>query len=531
MPVQRRPRPYESLGPSYKRSAVYRTHSVGALESDRCLSNVYSMQPAEMVRVAVDMDMATFDPNNLVAGASRRLSTSVTPGLLTMDDAGSPCGLLATGFEADASRALVTLADGLVLHNGRRVDAELVRRNLLRVLDPGSGCYQRADLAVVEDIGVVDDLTLRLGLREPFAPLLSLLANHIGITDPDTAGTAALPVGAGAYRVVEWTRGAGMRLVRSDRGPAEAPASVDWVVEPDGLRRAQGLLDGRFDAVWMPDAGRLDELRALGCTVTVRPSQAPTHLTFNFDREPWKDPAVRRAVAHAIDRRALTRELFGRAGVASWTPYAPGSPWCAPLPEPAYDPDHARWLLRRAGRDRIDDVLPVDGAFGLRMGGILARQLDAVGIHLTPRSHESHRWWPGFYTSGDWGIILQTWTPMPDPDQLLARRYHSAGILNAGRYRSRAMDDALVTGRREAAAERRYGAYERAQQLILDDAAGVYLFHAPMITAARPGVLGFEPTALSELRLDAIRFARPAPNRTRGSYTNETDTQPGADQF
>lgn len=454
--------------------------------------------------MCVDMDMATFDPNNLIAGASRRLANNVCPGLLGIGADWEPKGLLAESFHADGRYVEVTLRPDVELHNGTALDAALVLKNFQRILDPASGCYQRDDFTVVEKVEVVGLRRVLFKLREPRSSFPSLLANHVGITDVDAHDETPLPVGAGIFRCTEWVPGKYMKLESAAQALHKGLRAIKWKIEPNPTQRTTGLLDGVHDGVWMPDANLLAELRAHGSEVHITPSEAPTHLTFNFGRSPWNVLEVRQAIAAAIDRKALVSAVLGGRAVASWTSYPAGSRWHASIPEPKYDPEYGRWLLRNAGYPEIVDMLPVDSDFGVRMGTVIADQLRHVGIRLKVERHESPQWWPGHYLSGDWGIILQTWTPMPDPDQLIARRYHSRGILNSGQFRSESVDRALEQGRRGVDHVLRRDCYENAQQILFDEVASVYLFHADMVTASRGDWSGLKPTVLSELDLTEL---------------------------
>jgi peptide/nickel transport system substrate-binding protein len=219
---------------------------------------------------------------------------------------------------------------------------------------------------------------------------------------------------------------------------------------------------------------------------------------------PFADRRVRQAVAHAIDRRRLVDGLFAGLGTASSTPFPPGSPWHAECSPPAHDPDQARSLLARAGVVRLRVTLPVNGAAGLRIARLLAEDLAGVGIELEPVAHPNPVWWPGVYTRGDWLMILQTWTPMPDPDQVLRRRYHSRGVFNIGRYASAAVDRLLDEGRRTADFERRRAIYRRVQETLVEDLPTIYLFHEPAITAWTRSVRGYRPHPNWEMPLDGV---------------------------
>jgi peptide/nickel transport system substrate-binding protein len=270
---------------------------------------------------------------------------------------------------------------------------------------------------------------------------------------------------------------------------------VHWHFTPEAGRRTDQLLDGVTQLICGPDLTRLEALRRAGLVVDVAAGHGPSHLAFNCAAAPFSDRRARLAVAHAVNRPALLQRLFGGLGTPSCTPFAPGSPWYVPLAAPPHDPERARWLLGQAGlgRQRTRLVLPVNGPGGAIVGAAIAQDLAAVGIDLDVKPYPNPLWWPGVYTGGGWHIIFQTWTPMPDADQVLWRRYHSHGRFNAGHYVSARMDEHLREGRVQLDSARRAAAYAAAQQVLLDDVPSVYLFHEPAVDAWSPHVHGYRP--------------------------------------
>lgn len=467
--------------------------------------------------VGVDIEMNSLDPHNLVAGAARRVASNICPGLLTVDRNLTIAPALAERWEArrDGREVTLHLTPDVTLHTGRALTARCVVENFKRVLAPDSPSYQRVDYEVIERVEALDARTVRFTLREAFAPFLALLANNTGMTDVEGLASRdprTQPIGAGPYELVRWIPGEQLELrAVADYHRPDVPRTelVEWRFTPDAGRRTDQLLDDATQLICSPDLTRLDALRRAGFAVAIRAGHGPSHLTFNCATRPFSDRRARLAVAHAVNRPALLERLFGGLGTASCTPFAPGSPFHVALTAPVHDPERARWLLAEAGlggqRTRL--TLPVNGPSGAIIGAAIAEDLAAIGIDLCVKPYPNPQWWPGVYTSAEWQIIFQTWTPMPDPDQVLGRRYHSRGRFNAGHYVSARMDQHLSEGRAEVEHARRVSAYAAAQQLILDDVPSVYLFHEPAVDAWSPRVRGYCPhpmwaTEIAEVSVD-----------------------------
>jgi peptide/nickel transport system substrate-binding protein len=455
------------------------------------------------LRVGVDIEMNGLDPHNLVAGAARRVAPNICPGLLRIDRDLRIAPALAESWETsdDGRQVTLRLVPGVAFHTGRDLTAASVVENFERILAPDSPSYQRPDYHVVERVEALDARTVRFALREPFAPFLGLLANNTGMTDVRALASRdarTQPIGAGPYELVRWVPGEHLELraVGDHHRPGPSrPERVHWRFTAAAGQRTDQLLDDTTQLICAPDLTRLEALRRAGLVVDVAAGHGPSHLAFNCAVAPFSDRRARLAVAHAVNRPALLARLFGGLGTASCTPFVPGSPWYVPLSAPARDPDRARWLLREdgLGGQRTRLTLPVNGPAGAIMGAAIAEDLAPVGVDLDVRPYPNPLWWPGVYASGDWQIIFQTWTPMPDPDQVLWRRYHSRGRFNAGHYVSARMDEHLQEGREHLDPDRRTAAYAAAQQLVLDDVPSVYLFHEPAVDAWSPRVRGYRP--------------------------------------
>jgi peptide/nickel transport system substrate-binding protein len=467
--------------------------------------------------VLVDIEMHTLDPHNLTAGAARRVAGNITPGLVRLGPGGVLEPALAEGWEVSRDGQTVTLrlVRGARFHTGRAVSADAVRENFARICAPDSTAFQRHEYGVIHAMEVMDAHALRFRLREPFAPFLGLLANGTGITDVqalEARDPKSSPVGAGPYELARWVAGQHLELrafADYHRPGLPRVPQVLWRFVPQDRDRAQMLGQGRAHLSWAPALSSRDELTHRGVTVDLGEGHGPTYIAFNCTRPPFSDPRARLAIAHAVNRAGMVQDLFGGAGVASHTPFPPNSVWHAAISAPPYDPAHARSLLAAAGLggQRHRFTLPVNGPGGAWMAARLAEDLAPIGIDLDIVPYPNPLWWPGVYMSRDWHLLLQTWAPMPDPDHVFGRRYHSRGIFNATGYASAEADSLIERGRHTIDPADRFAAYRDLQEVLIRDAPTIYLFHEPAVTAWAPGVSGFRPevnAASWEMYIDAI---------------------------
>jgi peptide/nickel transport system substrate-binding protein len=195
------------------------------------------------------------------------------------------------------------------------------------------------------------------------------LANGCGVTGewPTLArfNSGEDAVGTGPFKLIKYTKGAGVEMARNDAYWGEKPAweKVTLLPVPNAGPRLAGLLAGNYDLIENPAARDVKQLQGdANFVVTIRPSNRIIFLQMDVSKDkspsvvtenganPFKDERVRRAVSMAIDRDTIVKRIMdGAAAPASQ--FAPETMFGAqPNPEPlVYDPQGAKKLLAEAG--------------------------------------------------------------------------------------------------------------------------------------------------------------------------------------
>jgi peptide/nickel transport system substrate-binding protein len=223
-------------------------------------------------------------------------------------------------------------------------------------------------LALLQSYELVDDHTTRAVLKPDFtdpayltmvwAPLPRHVLEGRDPAELRTGEFALRPVSYGPFMVERRDQGS-LRLVRNPhyRGPLGAIDTVSFIFRDnvDLLRSsvAGGSLDVAVVDQPTPEVLAAASADAAAGSLQVQGVLSPIweHLDFNLDVPALQDIRVRRAVAHAIDREAMVRELFGEYGrvLDSWI--VPGQWGAAPADQITrypYNADEARRLLDEA---------------------------------------------------------------------------------------------------------------------------------------------------------------------------------------
>jgi len=288
---------------------------------------------------------------------------------------------------ADGLVYTFTLRTDVRFHDGTRFDAEAVRVNLERVVDPETGSQKaRYMLGTFVRAEVIDESTVAIHLAAPYAPLLDSLSQvYLGMASPAALGEWGPSdyqfhqVGTGPFRFVEYVPGDRLTLARNPDyrwGPAFfEDGGVDEVVfrfYEDPATRAIALESGQADVMGeIPpqDARRLAEDARFVVHPVAIPGQ-PLQLFLNTARPPTDELAVRQALITATDRATIAETIFG-----TWSPvaYAPLSAVSKGYPSGfeawyPYDPERARALLEEAGwRDADGDGVRERDGVALRL--------------------------------------------------------------------------------------------------------------------------------------------------------------------
>lgn len=292
---------------------------------------------------------------------------------------------------ADARTWVFYLRPGLKFHNGAVVDARVMVAMIERMQRPDIGATLGAPAVWGQYLGgakatAQDPLTFSIELQAPIADLLDILCSAYALPPElaDTPGFLERPIGSGAYRVDSLRDGEIKMSANPDwHGGAVANESLVWRAEPDAAARAKAVADGAAEVATRlhRGPGRIDYL-------------SPVAIIFllNAAKGPLADARVRRALALAVDRDALVRDVLGGAGQPLLGFLSPSHMGADPSPASMYDLDTARRLLADAGHSdglhiRIDcpTRLP-DEAEALTAA--LVAQLAAIGVSATVTLHQ-----------------------------------------------------------------------------------------------------------------------------------------------
>lgn len=479
--------------------------------------------PPDALVVGQIAEPKSLDPHAVTAVNDFRILVNLYDGLTRYKDGTLEVEpSLAESWEVsqDGKTYTFRLRSGVAFHDGTPFDAEAVKFNFDRMLDEQHPYHDTGPFPLafffssVEEVKVVDELTVEFRLSEPYAPFLSNLAYPTGLIVSPAAvknhgkDFGRNPSGTGGYRFEQWEANSRVVISRNADYWDGAPALEAVVYRPitDANTRIAEMLSGGLDVMVEVPPDSLQQFR--GDESFQVHEQAGPHVWFlilNAKDGPFADRKVRQAANYAIDKQALVENILqGTAEVAAG-PTPPAFAWAyneslEPYP---YDPERARQLLREAGYDGQELTFYVtEGGSGMldpvAMGTAIQADLEAVGM---PTRIETYEWNtflgkvnPGLEGKAD--MAEMAWmTNDPDTLPFLTLRseaFPDKGGFNSGYYANEEVDTLLEEARAATSQERRAELYKEMQEIVREDAPWVFVANWKQNAVTRENVEGFK---------------------------------------
>ncbi len=419
------------------------------------------------------------------------------------------------------------LRQGVKFHNGNDFTAEDVAYTFHRLLTVEGGVNTEfidqikgadellaGETDTLEGVEVVDDYTIKVTLKEPFAGFLASISSPgVSIYDSEATETAgdqfgmdpAVTVGTGPFEFSSWSFNNQLVLTRNEdywKGASALPGVVIKII-PDTETQSMMFESGELDILDLDYAA--DSVDRFTETYPDQIVQGPrvgiTYFTMNFNKEPFSDVRVRKAVQMSIDRQAILDALYGGRGQVEQGIFPHGLIGFNPDQEEInYDPEAAKALLAEAGYPNgFDMEIAADSSSSdtVTMAlEIISDQLSEVGINAQIRNYDESTWLET-RKSGELGSFMSTWSAdYNDPDNFI---YTFFGNEEKTKIRSINYPDTEVMARVAKARtivdeDERLAEYRALEEkLIHEDAAWVPMFSRLHLFAVSKRVQGFAP--------------------------------------
>ena len=459
---------------------------------------------AQTLRYGMMEDPDALDPTLARTFAGRMVFTALCDKLVDIGPDLKIVPQLATSWtlSPDAKTLTMVLRPGVLFHDGEKLDAAAAKYSIERHLKmPGS--QRRAEIAPIDDVEVVDDLTFKIHLKTPFAPLLAQFADRAGMmVAPKAAETlgakfSTAPVCAGPFKFVERVPQSRIVVERFPDYWNKDQIHIDrieFMPIPDSTVRLTNLRAGQLDLLErlsptdLPQVSRDAKLK-VGSTVELGFQEILINAKAG---SPLANPKVREALDLSIDRNALNQVVFNGQ-------FVPGNQWVSPkhpayvreYPVPKRDAKRAKALLAEAGTPKPAFTLLVYAdSVSPQVGQVIQAMAKETGFDIKIQAVD-------FTTGLDLGdkgqfdAILYSWSGRVDPDGNTFSFLSCKGPQNYPRYCDADADAALNAERLANDPAQRQQAWKRLADKVLNDRPGIYIYHRKLLWAYSSKLTGF----------------------------------------
>ena len=468
-----------------------------------------------IVTYAYPRTISVLDPS-LILSSENNIVMNVWGYLTFWDPDEGVIPYVAESWESneDATEWTFHLHEGIKCHDGSDFTAEDVKFSWDRTIEEGALAYV---FAMVDEIEVVDDLTVKVKLSYPFKMDANaanswgsgLMCKNVADKPPEWFAEGN-ENGVGPYMIESFEPGRRLVLTKFEDWFGEWPeghfTKVVFEIIEDPAVRVQMLRAGEADIAWgVP----YDDFEALNATGTVNAIAIPSFRNlqwhFNTRRAPLDDLRVRQALSYAFPYEDAALTLCGGFSVVA-KGAVPRVQWEPPVETQVYtyDLDKAKALLDEAGVAEGTQLLlgvEVGEVEDIKAAELWQAELAKLGIDLVVQKISSGTRWDAVYdpdTEFDI-MVMDMRIGFDSPNEFLGALWHSGWTWYPFSGFASPEFDALCEEALSVEAVDRAESdrlYQEAEQVLFDEAAAVFVLDLPQDWAVASDIEGFKPNPL-----------------------------------
>lgn len=493
-------------------------------------------KPTGQIVIGFSQEPTVFNPHMLHIEVDEGVYFAVFDTLFGVDPEGKFTPSLAVevptvengGVSADGKKWRVKLREGVKWHDGEPFTAEDVKFTLELMVDPDFRSWRRTGHEHVRNLTVVSPTEITWEMDKPFAPYASILADTYvvpkhafdGVADKNTAPFNNAPIGTGAFKWGSRVAGDNIQLEANPDYFGEGPYLEKVILKyiPDLTVMYTQFKTGDIDVVglqWItPD--HYEEAKTLeGKVVTVVPTATVESVAFNMSKPQFQDRAVREALYHAIDKRAIIDALYYGLPKPTESYMPQQSFYYNPdLPKHEYNIEKANQLLDEGGWAKgSDGIRAKDGvrlAFtnSTTAGNHIREQVQQfmqqsfkdLGIEMTISNLPPAVMWGEYWMMSQFDSVVVgiNFLTGPDPDtsdyfMSTSSAAKGGSGQNTWQYDNPEVDKLLTEAGAVFVPEDRKKIYLKIQEIMRGDLPFLPLFQYATVRGAKQGVEGIKP--------------------------------------
>ncbi len=415
--------------------------------------------------------------------------------LTEVDTSGKLVPDVSESWEAsdDAAQWTFKLRKGIEFHNGKTMDANDVVASFNHHRGEESKSAAKALLDPVVELKADGKDTVVFSLKEGNADFPYIVSDyHIAIMPAKDGGVDwQSGVGTGAYSLDSHEPGVRASLKRNPNNWREGRGNFDSaevLAIVDVAARTNALTTGEIDAMDRVEI-KTAHLLERNKDIKLKETSGTAHYTIPMrtDTPPFDNNDVRLALKYAVDREALLKSVLrGHGSVGNDHPIGPSQIYhAADLPQRKYDPDKAKFHLKKAGLSSLSvDLSAADAAFGGAVDAAVLYKEHArkAGITINIVREPSDGSWSNVWMKKPWCMCY--WGGRPTEDWMFSTAYSDGAPWNDTFWKHERFNKLLLEARAQLDTAKRRELYFEMQKIVRDEGGVVVAMFNNYVFAA-----------------------------------------------
>jgi len=448
------------------------------------------------------------DPATITNTFMQVYNFSTRNNLVEVNHKMEPIPELAESWEStpDAAKWVFKLRKGVEFHNGKTLDANDVIWTMQHHRTEDSKSAAKALLKAITEIKAEDKYTVSFTLESGSADFPFLMSDYHLTICPAGTTDFMKNIGTGAYQQVNFEPGVGAlakknsNYFKPNRGHFD---ELEMIHLPDVTSRTTALQTGQVDAINRCEKKTfhfIEKSPKLKAIVT----NGMKHYTFAMlcDHAPFTDNNVRLAMKYAIDRDQIVKQVLrGYAVPGNDHPISPVNRYCnKDLPQRKYDPDKAKFYLKKAGLSQHSFNLSVsDEGFpgSVDAGALFKESAKKAGIDINLVREVADGYWNDVWMKKPWCAVY--WSGRPTEDWMFTTSYAADAPWNDSHWKNDRFNELLIKARAELDSAKRRDMYYEMQRIVRDDGGVILVAFVQDLAASNNKVQFGDLAANSEM--------------------------------
>lgn len=461
------------------------------------------------IKTTMSMDIDSLNPYKMVSSGTEEIMLNVFEGLLMPNTKGELIPAIAEEYSVSEDGLYYTfkIREGIKFHNGNPLDVKDVEFSLKRMsgkdgFPPSSALFQE-----IEDIKVLDGNRVQIKLKEADSAFIYSLTEGI-VPDENADQLDKNPIGTGPFRIAQYDREQQLVLDRFNDYWGEK-AKVDRVtifVVPNNETAFLKLLSGEINMLSRVDSKRVNELKNFNNVSA--PQNTVQIFALNNDVKPFDDERVRKAINLAINKDEIIAGVMGGDGIKLETNMSPVmSKFCIDNIGEKQNIEEAKKLLTESGNSNLTFTIKVPSNYQMHVdtAQIIAEQLKNIGVTAKIETIEWTTWLSDVYSGRKYEGTIVGLSGKLDPYSIL-RRYTSDYKSNFFNFKDAEYDKLIQNAKDATADEIIVANYKKAQEILRDKQAAIYIMDPKLITTLDKKISGFEYYPLSYINFSKMNI-------------------------